>query len=161
MLVSKLSAYFFLGRLGLAAWGSSSGCCPALKARGVAQATPHMGKAEGGMAQAMPHWGNDEHDLPAALRVRHHRHSHAQRAAAQGMHQPFAASAAFTCAGRALPRRAAAAAHDDAMGHLQRHRLQQCRHRRRRNCNECPRTKARDYSTDHCLGTGVMGVQGW
>ena len=33
-------------------WGSSSGCCPALKGWG--------------MAQAMPHWGNDEHDLPAA-----------------------------------------------------------------------------------------------
>ena len=58
MLVSKLSAYFFLGRLGLAAWGSSSGCCPALKARGVAQATPHMGKAE--------------EKAPLLLKVQHH-----------------------------------------------------------------------------------------
>ena len=31
---------------GLAAWGSSSGC-PALKTRGVAQATPHRGMAGG------------------------------------------------------------------------------------------------------------------
>ena len=87
----RLSLSDLLGDL--TAWGSSSCCCSALEARGVAQAMPH----------------GQRH------RVRHARRSHAQRAAAQGMHQPFAASPALTCAGKALPRRARAAAHDAAL----------------------------------------------